>query len=70
MPGTNTTYEDRDKYVLKVVKNHYKQKKAGKVRHEHIRESLTTLGFKQSKHDEGVFFYGSTIFMVYIDDTI
>ena len=70
MPGTNITYEDRDKYVLKVVKNLYGQKQAGKVWYDHLRERLTTLGFKQSKHDECVFYYGSTIFVVYTDDTI
>jgi hypothetical protein len=28
------------------------------------------LGFTQSKHDECVFYYGSTIFLVYTEDTI
>jgi hypothetical protein len=70
MPGSGVTYKDKDKYVLKLVKNLYGQKQAGKVWYEHLREKLMTLGFTQSKHDECVFYYGSTIFLVYTDDTI
>ena len=33
-------------------------------------ENLLKLGFKPSEHDECVFYYGKTIFIVYTDDTI
>ena len=35
-----------------------------------LRKKLIKLGFKPSEHDECVFYYGSTIFIVYTDDTI
>jgi hypothetical protein len=34
-----------------------------------LRKKLIKLGFKPSEHDECVFYYGSTIFIVYTDDT-
>ena len=70
VPGTKVTYEDKDKYVLKLVKNLYGQKQAGKVWYDHLKDKLTKLGFIQSRFDECVFYYGKTIFLVYNDDTI
>jgi hypothetical protein len=70
MPGTKITYADKDKYVLKLIKNLYGQKQAEKVWYEPLKERLTKLGFTQSKFDECVFYYGKTIFLVYTDDTI
>ena len=70
MPGSDITHKDRNKYALKLVKNLYGQKQAGKVWYEHLKERLVTLGFTRSRHDECVFYYGSTIFLVYTDDTI
>jgi hypothetical protein len=68
--GTKITYSDKDKYVLKLIKNLFGQKQAGKVWYDHLKERLTKLGFTQSKFDECVFYYGKTIFLVYTDDTI
>ena len=48
MPKSKVTNKDRDKYVLKVIKNLYAQKQAGKVWYEHLRKRLTSLGFTQS----------------------
>ena len=70
IPGTKITYADKDKYVLKLVKNLYGQKQAGKVWYDHLKDKLTKLGFIQSRFDECVFYYGTTIFLVYTDDTI
>jgi len=70
MPGSKVTYKDKDKYALKLIKKLYCQKQAGKVWYEHLKEKLVTLRFTQSRHDECVFYYGSTIFLVYTDDTI
>ncbi len=36
----------------------------------HLKKNLLKLGFKPSQHDECVFYYGKTIFIVYTDDTI
>ncbi len=68
--GLNLTEEDKKNYVLKLVKNLYGQKQAGRVWYQHLRKNLIKLGFKPSAHDECVFYYGSTIFIVYTDDTI
>ncbi len=48
----------------------YGQKQAGRVWYLHLKKNLLKLGFIPSKHDECVFYYGTTIFLVYTDDTI
>jgi hypothetical protein len=70
VPGTKITHADKDKYVLKLVKNLYGQKQAGKVWYDHLRNKLIKLGFIQSRFDECVFYYGKIMFLVYTDDTI
>ncbi|MFN9981526.1 MAG: hypothetical protein ACK53Y_16495, partial [bacterium] len=35
-----------------------------------MKNNILKLGFKPSEHDECVFYHGSTIFIVYTDDTI
>ena len=39
--GCVITYADKDKYVLKLVKNLYGQKQAGKVWYDHLKDKLT-----------------------------
>jgi hypothetical protein len=51
-------------HVLKLEKNLYGQKQAGRVWYLHLKKNLIKLGFTPSEHD------GSTIFIVYTDDTI
>jgi hypothetical protein len=70
IPGRVLTEEDRKNYVLKLEKNLYGQKQAGRVWYQHLKNNLIKLGFKASKHDECVFYFGRTIFIVYTDDTI
>jgi len=70
IPGKTLTDEDRKKYVLKLEKNLYGQKQAGRVWYQHLKKNLLKLGFKASNIDECVFYYGKTIFIVYTDDTI
>ena len=48
----------------------YGQKQAGRVWYLHLRKNLMKLGFQPSQHDECVFYYGKTVFIVYTDDTI
>jgi hypothetical protein len=43
----------------------YGQKQAGRVWYLHLKKNLLKLGFKPSEHDECVFYYGKTIFIVY-----
>jgi len=68
--GKTITDQDRKDYVLKLEKNFYGQKQAGRVWYLHLRKNLLKLGFKPSQHDECIFYYGKTIFIVYTDDTI
>jgi hypothetical protein len=70
IPGRALTDEDRKNYVLKLEKNLYGQKQAGRVWYLHLKKNLLKIGFKPSKIDECVFYYGKTIFIVYTDDTI
>jgi hypothetical protein len=60
----------RSDYCLKILKNIYGQKQAGRTWAEHLKRGLKSVGFKQSKADDCVFYKGSTIFMVYVDDGI
>jgi hypothetical protein len=68
--GINSSEEEKKDHVLKLVKNLYGQKQAGRVWYQHLRKKLFKLGFNPSEHDECVFYHGTTIFIVYTDDTI
>lgn len=57
-------------YVLLLKKNLYGQKQAGRVWNKYLHEGLIEIGFKQSKVDECVYYKGTTIFLVYVDDGI
>ena len=57
-------------HALQLIKILYGQKQAGRVWYQHLRKNLIKLGFKPSEHDECVFYHGTTIFIVYTDDTI
>jgi hypothetical protein len=69
VPG-RITEQDRRDYALKLEKYLYGQKQAGRVWYLHLRKNLLKLGFKPSEHDECVFYYGKSVFIVYTDDTI
>jgi hypothetical protein len=60
----------RDTHCLKLLKNLYGQKQAGRVWHEYLVEGLIERHFKQSIVDNCVFYKGSTILLVYVDDAI
>jgi hypothetical protein len=70
VPGRTITEQDKRDYVLKLEKNLCRQKQAGRVWYLHLKKNLLKLGFKPSQHDECVFYYGKTIFIVHTDDTI
>ena len=70
VPGKTISEQDRKEYVLKLEKNLYGQKQAGRVWYLHLRKNLLKIGFKPSEHDECVYYFGKTIFIVYTDDTI
>ena len=58
-------------YVLKVKRNIYGQKQAGRVWNKYLVDKLINqVGFKQSKVDKCVFYKGSTMYVLYTDDSI
>ncbi len=60
-----------DDYVLKILRNIYGQKQAGRVWNQYLTNKLIgTLGFTQSKTDECAFYQGKTMYALYIDDSI
>jgi hypothetical protein len=59
-------------WALRVERNIYGQKQAGRVWNEHLVQKLTSraVGFKQSKHDDCLFYHGKAIYVLYTDDSI
>jgi Reverse transcriptase (RNA-dependent DNA polymerase) len=57
-------------YVLKLKKNLFGQKQAGRVWNKHLVNKLESVGFKQSVIDECLFFKSSAMFILYTDDSI
>jgi hypothetical protein len=60
----------RKTHCLRLIKNLYGQKQAGRVWNQHLHKGLIKMGFTQSKIDECVYFRGTTIFLCYVDDSI
>jgi hypothetical protein len=65
-------FEGCHRYIhcLKLLKNLYGQKQACRVWHEYLVEGLIERHFKQSIVDNCVFYKGSTMLLVYVDDAI
>jgi glutamate 5-kinase len=62
---------DAKDYVLKIHRNIYGQKQAGRVWNKYLTNKLTKiLGFKQSKVDECVYYRGKTLYVLYTDDSL
>jgi len=61
---------DSEEQVLKLKKNIYGQKQAGRVWNQHLVKALKRIGFKVSKIDECLFYKGSSVFVLYTDDSI
>jgi hypothetical protein len=58
-------------YVLKLHKNVYGQCQSGRVWYKYLHHKLINeLKFKQSKVDECVYFRGSTMYVLYTDDSL
>ena len=60
-----------EEYVLKLHRNVYGQKQAGRVWNQYLVDKLVNqLKFKQSKIDECVFYRGKTMYVLYTDDSL
>jgi hypothetical protein len=57
-------------HVLRLIKNLYGQKQAGRVWNQHQAKGMKKAGFVASGVDECVFYKGKTISIVYVDDGI
>jgi fatty-acid desaturase len=68
--GIQMASGDRNNHVLKLLKNMYGQKQAGRVWNKHLISGLFKIGFVQTNVDECVFYIYGVIFMVYVDDGI
>jgi Reverse transcriptase (RNA-dependent DNA polymerase) len=62
--------KSRSIQVLKLVKNLYGQKQAGRVWNQHLHGALLDIGWRQSKIDECLFYKGKVMFVVYVDGGI
>jgi hypothetical protein len=61
----------RGEHVLKIHRNIYGQKQAGRVWNQYLVNKLTKeVGFSQSKVDECVFYRGNVMYVLYTDDSI
>ncbi len=68
--GIQTTHGNSKDHVLKLEKNIYGQKQAGRVWNSFLVEKLLSIGFTASLIDDCVFFCNDIIFIVYVDDGI
>ena len=57
-------------YVLKLKKNLFGQKQAGRVWNQHLVDKLHSIGFRSSDIDECLFYRGQSVFVLYTDDSI
>jgi hypothetical protein len=62
--------KNRSTHVLKLVKNLYGQKQAGRIWNKYLHEKLVCLDWIQSSADECVYYKDSIVFLVYVDDGI
>ena len=60
----------RKTHALKLVRNVYGQKQAGRVWNKYMDQSMNEIGFKPSTIDPCLYYRGEIIFLVYIDDCL
>ena len=65
VPGMNN-----DTHALKLLKNLYGGRAAGRIWVQYLTTGLSNIGYKQSKVDECVWYKGDIIFTFYVDDGI
>ena len=67
----NDDQEPKRDWVLRLNRNVYGQKQAGRVWNRFLTDRLVTrAGFRQSKTDDCVFYKGNVIYVLYTDDSI
>ena len=69
--GVNIERGNTDDYVLKLNRNMYGQKNAGRVWNQYLVHILVNeVGFVQSKIDQCLFYHGKVMYVLYTDDSI
>ena len=69
--GITLRHGRHEDYILKLHKNVYGQKQAGRVWFEYLRDKLSKeVGFTQSRIDSCLFYRGRTIGILYTNDSI
>ena len=68
--GIKTKHGNGKTHVLKLLKHLYGQKQAGQVWNQHLHERLLKIGLKQSSTDECLYYHGSLLFVVNVDNGI
>jgi hypothetical protein len=62
--------KDRSTHVLKLVRDLYGQKQAGRIWNKYLHEKIVGLDWIQSSSDECLYYKDSIVFLVYVDDGI
>jgi hypothetical protein len=57
-------------YAVRIKKNLYGQKQAGRIWYLHLRANLIAIGFTPSEVDECLFYRGQCVYVLYTDDSI
>jgi Reverse transcriptase (RNA-dependent DNA polymerase) len=70
LKGFTIQGHDQTTHVLKLLKNLYGQRQAGRVWNKHLHNNLLELGWKQSQADECVYYWKDVIFCVDVDDGV
>ena len=60
----------RKTHALKLLRNVYGQKQAGRIWNKYMDLGMQEIGFKPSKFDPCLYYRGSVVFLVYIDNCI
>jgi Reverse transcriptase (RNA-dependent DNA polymerase) len=60
----------RGTHALKLIKNLYGQKQAGRIWNQHLHKAMLELGWEQSKADDCLYYKGDFMFVVYVNDGI
>ena len=68
--GFTDGVEDPSRYVLKVMRNIYGRKNAGRTWFLNLMECFEKVGFAQSKFDDCMFYKGRMIYVLYTDNSI
>ena len=70
VPAGVVLNDNNGKLVLRLMKNLYGLKDAGKTWFEHLTDGLTGMGFMSTSSDPCIFIKGSNIIILYVDDCV